>query len=100
MPGTLVIEIDEGSGPRPWHEVPDLAATGPDDEVFVLDHATGTVTFGTGERGRPPVANPTNPTGNIVAVTYRYGGGPGGNLPPDSVAQLQSPIDGIAAVTN
>src|SRR5262249_43165990 len=53
---TLRVQIDEGDGALvPWTAVATLAEAGPDDRVFVLDAATGTLTFGderTG-RGRP-----------------------------------------------
>ncbi|WP_137148778.1 putative baseplate assembly protein [Mycolicibacterium sp. CR10] len=101
LPGSLILEVDEGHGPVAWHEAGDLLAAGPDDTVFTLDQATGVVTFSVdGLHGRPPLPNPDNPRGNIVARSYRAGGGVEGNLPVGAVAQLQSPVDGIASVGN
>nr|WP_046284318.1 putative baseplate assembly protein [Mycobacterium sp. UM_NZ2] len=101
LPGSLVLEIDEGHGPVAWREVGDLLAAGVDDTVFTLDPAAGVVTFSVdGLHGRPPLPNPDNPRGNIVARSYRAGGGVAGNLPVGAVAQLQSPLDGIASVGN
>lgn len=37
-----------------WRAVPDFAASGPGDPVYVLDPATGTVRFGNGVNGRAP----------------------------------------------
>src|SRR4030095_16537862 len=34
---SLRLEVDEGSGPQPWQEVPDFYASGPDDPHFILN---------------------------------------------------------------
>jgi predicted phage baseplate assembly protein len=98
--GTLVLEIDEGSGFRPWGEVEDFFPYGPDDTVFTLDRAQGVVTIGDGRNGRIPVANPANPGGGVVARLYQYGGGAAGNLPAGTINQVQSPLPGVVSVTN
>lgn len=97
VPGTLTLEIDEGDdqGFHEWTEVDDLYASGPDDRDFVLDAATGTVRFGDGRQGAIPGANIANRTGNIVAVSYRAGGGRRGNV---GVGQITSVISTIAGV--
>lgn len=100
LDGTLVLQIDEGSGFTTWTEVDDLYSSGPDDLHFTLDRATGTIGVGDGVHGHLPVANPQNPLANVVATIYRHGGGRAGNLGPDAITQLQSAVDGIAAVTN
>ena len=94
----LRLEVDEGSGFEPWQQVSDFAASGPDDPHYVCDAATGEVWFG--QFSRVPLANPTNPTGNIVARLYRYGGGKAGNVGPGTVASLQTFAPGIKSVTN
>jgi predicted phage baseplate assembly protein len=58
------------------------------------------VTFGDGSHGRIPVANPLAASSNILAVTYRHGGGAMGNVGPGSLTALLTSIDGIASVTN
>ena len=100
LDGTLTLQIDEGSGFTTWTEVDDLYSSGPDDLHYTLDRATGTIGVGDGVHGHLPVANPQNPLANVVATGYRYGGGRAGNLGPDAITQLQSAVDGIAAVTN
>jgi hypothetical protein len=48
-----------------WRQVERLEGSGPEDPVFVLDPASGTVRFGDGEHGRRPAE------GSRVSVTYR-----------------------------
>jgi uncharacterized phage protein gp47/JayE len=98
--GSLVLEIDEGSGFQPWEQVDDFFASTPDDTHFMLDRTTGQIRFGDGRRGRIPVANPARPVTNIVARRYRAGGGRGGNVGAGTVTTLQTAAPGIAAVTN
>lgn len=100
LAGSLVLEIDEGSGYRRWTEVADFHASGPDDAHFVLDRATGTILLADGEHGRFPVVNATNPHASIRARAYRYGGGAAGNLGPRTITQMQSAVDGVDSVTN
>jgi predicted phage baseplate assembly protein len=97
---SLLLEIDEGSGFEPWEEVDDFLASGPDDPHYVLDRATGELTFGDGRFGRIPVANPANPSGNIVARRYLAGGGARGNVGARTVTTLQTVAPGIASVGN
>jgi predicted phage baseplate assembly protein len=97
---SLQLTVDEGSGPMTWQEVEDFLASGPDAPHFTLDRTTGAVTFGDGKHGRIPGANLASPTNNIVAASYRYGGGSQGNLPAGSITQLQTYVPSINAVTN
>jgi len=54
---------------EPWREVGSLGDAGPDDRVFRLDPATGTVEFGDGIHGKTP-------TGNVnVTADYRHATG-------------------------
>jgi len=41
------------------------------------------------------VANATNPDANVLALSYRYGGGKRGNVAARAIATLLSPVDGI-----
>ena len=104
VPGSLTIQIDEGddAGFRTWAEVDDLYASGSNDLHYTLDPATGTVRFGNGRQGAIPGANIANRSANIVAVSYRAGGGLAGNVAADQVTALLSNVEGIdsARVTN
>ena len=92
----LQLEVDEGTGPQLWHEVPDFFGAGPDDPYYVLDRATGQITFGDGKRGRIPVAGQFN----AIARQYRYGGGQVGNVGANTITDLTSPIADVDAVAN
>ncbi|NMG75809.1 putative baseplate assembly protein [Aromatoleum diolicum] len=76
---------------QPWTRVAHFAGNGPDDRVFVVDAASGSVRFGDGIRGRRPPAN-----ARIRAAFYRHGGGASGNLPPDSIKEIHGRSDRLA----
>jgi predicted phage baseplate assembly protein len=97
---SLRLEVDEGSGFIVWQEVDDFFASGPDSPHFVLDRGTGIVSTGDGEHGRIPVANLAKPTDNIVARSYRFGGGKQGNLAAQTITQLQTFVASVNSVTN
>jgi hypothetical protein len=78
-----------------WHQVPAFTGSGPRSRHYLLDHGSGRVIFGDGERGMPLPSGANN-----VVVRYRTGGGPGGNLGPGAIAQIKSPLPGVASVTN
>lgn len=78
-----------------WHEVPNLAGSGPASRHYTVDRLTGTVRFGDGQRGMIPPRGTAN-----VVMTYRCGGGAHGNLGPAAVVQLGTPVPGLATVTN
>jgi predicted phage baseplate assembly protein len=83
-----------------WREVSDFAASGPDDPHYTLNRTTGEIRFGNGTNGRIPVANPTNPNGNVVARLYRTGGGTRGNVGADSLTSLLNFVQHVEEVTN
>jgi hypothetical protein len=101
LPSTLVLTVDEGlsGGPTTWTLVPDFYGSSGDDMVYTLDETTGTITFGDNTYGAIPLPNPANPT-NIVATTYRYGGGAAGNVAAATITSLQSYVAYVASVTN
>lgn len=101
LPGTLVLQVDEGNGYETWTEQADFYGSGPQDAHYVLNRATGEVRFGDGRRGRVPVANPHN-SATIRARSYRVGGGGRGNLAAGKISVLQGSVRGIdaGAVTN
>ncbi len=92
----LVLEVDEGSGPKEWRQAPDFYETTPHDEVYVLDRAAGRITFGDGRRGRIPVAGQLN----VIARRYRHGGGAVGNVGAGTITELATPIPEVDSVTN
>jgi predicted phage baseplate assembly protein len=95
LSGSLVLQIDEGDGFFTWTEVGDFLASRPNDQVYTLDRTSGMIGFGDGINGAIPVANPNNVDGNVVAQSYRVGGGSQGNLPAGAIQTLVSTVTGI-----
>jgi predicted phage baseplate assembly protein len=75
---------DPGAGTE-WTRVDSFAASGPDDRHYVLEEATGTVTFGDGARGTVP-----EPGVEVVATEHAYGGGTAGNVPASTDWRFES----------
>lgn len=92
---SLELQVQEESGSRVWTLVEDFYAQGADAEVYTLDPADGTVTFGDGRRGRIPVARAA-----IVATRYRTGGGAIGNVGPGTITKIKGAIDKVEGVGN
>jgi phage-related baseplate assembly protein len=77
-----------------WKQVRDLVTSGPRDPEFMVDAASGTVTFGEGTHGRIPTA------GAEITANYRHGGAAIANVPKASITTLLSSLTGIDTVTN
>ncbi len=97
LAGSLRLEVDEGDGYAVWTEVEDFYASAPDDTHYRLNRTTGEVWFGDGRNGAIPVANPANPAANVIARTYRIGGGKQGNVAAGKVSALLTHINGLDA---
>jgi Baseplate J-like protein len=91
----LQLDLTDAQGTTTWTRVDSFFAQGSDSQVYLLDPATGIVTFGDGRTGQIPVANT-----DIVASTYRYGGGAIGNVAPDTITSIKGKITGVKAATN
>lgn len=82
-PGSVVLEVEDAGGWRPWEAVDGFFASGEGDRHFVVDTAAGTVTFGNGLQGFVPQI------GQRIRVTaYRHGGGMAGNVAPEAIDKL------------
>ena len=78
-----------------WREVSDFNGSYPHSRHYTLDHGTGELAFGNGILGLVP------PLGiNNIVANYSVGAGSAGNVARGAVAQLKSPVPGIASVTN
>ena len=96
--GSLELDVQvSDEGPDRWTEVPDLLASGPTDNHFVLNRTSGEILFGDGVNGNIPVAFAGDPGGNIVATQYRFGGGRRGNVPSGTITTLVTPVPGVEA---
>ncbi len=89
-PASLVLQVEEQQVWVTWTQVDTFAGAGPNDRVYQLDAASGTVTCGDTMRGRAFQVGE-----RVRALTYRCGGGSAGNVAPGAI----STIDGDAAVT-
>ncbi|OLF10188.1 putative baseplate assembly protein [Actinophytocola xinjiangensis] len=106
LAGSVVIEVDNDpvsdvfgtvTGPAArWREVATLSGFGPLDRVFVVDHATGELTFGDGVVGAavPPGFR------NVRAVRYRVGGGSAGAVNAGAVTSVITALPFVTRVTN
>lgn len=109
LPGTLILEVDDtadltsptlspggGSAPHRWKEVDDLSIFSANDEVFVLDPATGQVRFGDNVHGKgvPPGFR------NVRALSYQVGGGAGGAVGAKKITGLVKSVPLLTEATN
>jgi predicted phage baseplate assembly protein len=79
---TLRLRLRERDGRRwRWMLRADLTGAGPSDRVFTFDRSRSVIEFGNGLTGRLPV--PDRDVPDAVRVTYRVGGGRGGNVGVD-----------------
>ena len=87
-----------------WEEVADFTASGPTDRHYVLDGATGTVSFGPAVRypdGTTRQHGAIPPDGAEIRMTgYRQGGGAAGNVGTGTLTVLRTSISYIDRVTN
>jgi hypothetical protein len=85
-----VYEASNGAGTFvPWTETLDLFSAGPTDRVYELTPDTGAILFGDGTTGMiPPPDDGSQPTGNLTATTYQYGGGSNGNVGATSLTKV------------
>jgi predicted phage baseplate assembly protein len=89
---------------RPWEEVDDFTASGPEDHHYVLHSGSGTVEFGPSVRyadGSTRQHGAAPPDGAEMTITrYRHGGGGAGNVGADTLTVMRSSVAFIDRVTN
>jgi Baseplate J-like protein len=98
--GALTIILDDAGEIEAmwvrWQEVPDFYGSGKGDRHYMLNHLTGEVQFGDGQRGMvPPLGRQ-----NIRLAQYRTGGGKQGNKPAETITLLKTTLPYIDHVTN
>jgi predicted phage baseplate assembly protein len=94
---TLALRVrlpDDADPGEEWTRVDDFLASGREALHYTLNPTAGVIRFGDGERGRIPPAGR-----EIVATSYRYGGGRAGNVAAGDGALLASAA-GIETVRN
>jgi hypothetical protein len=81
-----------------WRSAESFAGATPTERVYLVDRASGTVTFA-------PALDPTRPVADVPAagreirLWYRTGGGPAGNVAAGLLTTLRDPVPGVS-VTN
>jgi hypothetical protein len=85
-----------------WQPVRSFADAGPQARVYLLDRASGTVTFAPALDARSPGTTlaAVPPADREIRLWYRTGGGPAGNVAAGTLTNLRDPIPGIRTVTN
>jgi predicted phage baseplate assembly protein len=79
-----------------WKRVDSFFASQPRSRHYMLDYVSGVITFGDGRRGVvPPEGN-----NNVIATSYRIGGGALGNVNPHTLTSLGRALAYIETVTN
>ncbi|MEJ7600566.1 MAG: putative baseplate assembly protein [Kofleriaceae bacterium] len=79
-----------------WKRVDSFFASGPRSRHYTLDYVTGAIGFGDGRRGFVPQENKNN----ILASSYRIGGGSLGNVNSNTLTSLGRALAYIETVTN
>lgn len=99
-----VLRVVTTEGASDWAEVADFTGSGPTDRHYVLDGATGTVTFGPSVRypdGSVRQHGAIPPDGaEVVLPRYRHGGGAIGNVGAGTLTVLRSSLAYVDRVTN
>ena len=96
--GTLVIDVDDGTGPRAWQQVETLLYSGPGDTHYAVrrdEAGTAWVTFGDNQYGRIPRRGRNN-----IQAGYRIGGSLKGNVPPMTIVKAVTAVPSLALVFN
>jgi hypothetical protein len=85
-----------------WRPVRSFADAGQQAMVYLLDRASGTVTFAPALDARAPDATlaAVPPVDRQIRLWYRTGGGPAGNVAAGTLTSLRDPIPGVKGVTN
>jgi hypothetical protein len=98
IPGSLVLTVDDGGGPRAWTRVESLLHSLGDDEHYALRRDERDVTWielGDGRYGKAPARGRNN-----LVASYLVGGGNKGNVGAGAIAKAVTTIDRLAGVRN
>ncbi|MEW2330885.1 putative baseplate assembly protein [Micromonospora chersina] len=97
----------EGRTYEIWRPVDSFAGVGPQAKVYLVDRASGVVTFapaldlrpadgaGPGVEGAPGPVAAVPPAGRQIRLWYRCGGGPAGNVAAGTLTSLRDPLPGL-----
>lgn len=96
--GTLIVDVDDGTGPRAWQQVETLLYSGPNDTHYTVrrdDKGVAWVAFGDSRYGLIPRRGHNN-----IRSEYRIGGGLKGNVPAFTIVNAVTAIASLALVFN
>jgi hypothetical protein len=79
-----------------WRRVDSFFESTPHSRHYTIDYVTGIIRFGDGRKGMVPPEGKNN----IVAASYRIGGGSNGNVNPGTITSLSRALAYIDSVTN
>jgi predicted phage baseplate assembly protein len=79
-----------------WRRVESCFESTPHSRHYVIDYVTGVVRFGDGRKGMVPPEGKNN----VVAASYRIGGGSNGNVNPGTITSLSRALAYIDTVSN
>jgi uncharacterized phage protein gp47/JayE len=95
--GSVVVYVDEGTGPQPWQYFQRIVDALSSDPAYTLStDANGVVTvaFGDGVTGQIPTP------GSLITSDYMTGGGSAGNVAANTLTQFSSTPAAVLSVTN
>jgi predicted phage baseplate assembly protein len=95
-PFDLAPDGDAASAIATFEEVETFAGSRPTDRHFIVDHASGVVTFGDGTHGLAPSPG----FRNVRAERYEAGGGSAGAVGAGAAFSLSDSVAFLTAVTN
>lgn len=94
--GSLTLIVRHGTEEQVWQQQADFSGSSREDQHYVLNAASGRISFGDGIHGLIPTAGD-----QVVAGSFRWGGGAAGNaVRPGGVTGMVTQVAGIEKVTN
>jgi hypothetical protein len=91
--GSLTVEVSTPDGWQSFAPIDDIYAAAPDQLAYLLDPASGAITFGSG------LAGSRVPLGATVRASYRYGGGLAGQVAIGGISK-STVLPGGCSVSN
>ncbi|MBR6874532.1 MAG: hypothetical protein IKN17_13595 [Ruminococcus sp.] len=79
-----------------WEEVSTFIGGDSSSRIYIADRSSGTVTFGSGRKGRIPPASDTE----NIRVIYTAGGGKRSNVAAGQISTMERSIGFVSGVTN
>jgi hypothetical protein len=78
-----------------WQPKQDFLGSSAKDRHYVMDGASGQITFGSGVQGKIPPRGRDN-----IKISYRIGGGRQGNVKADEITTIKTSLPFVDTVTN